>query len=90
MDWTYGAPEDSSAKAGLPALGFYVGDRYKVCNGAIGALKDITIKLEEEDKSLRTYRRLLGFSEVVRKDLTPLIVEYDGPEAIEVFDAAIK
>jgi hypothetical protein len=46
--------------------------------------------LEEEDKSLRSYRRLLGFSEVVRKDLTPLIVEYEGPGAIEVFDAAIK
>ena len=90
MDWTYGAPEDSSSKVGLPALGFYVGDRYKVCNGAIGTLRDISAKLEEEDKSLRTYRRLLGFSEVVRKDLTPLIVEYNGPEAIEVFDAAVK
>jgi len=90
MDWDYGAPEDSSSKVGLPSLGFYVGDRYKVCNGAIGTLRDISTKLEEEDKALRTYRRLLGFSEVVRKDLTPLIVEYNGPEAIEVFDAAIK
>jgi hypothetical protein len=90
MDWSYGAPEDSSSKAGLPTLGFYVGDRYKVCNGAIWALRDFTTKLEEEDKALRTYRRLLGFSEVVRKDLTPLIAQYNGPENIEVFDAAIK
>jgi len=90
MDWAYGAPEDSSAKAGLPDLGFYVGDRYKVCNGAVGTLRDITTKLEEEDKALRTYRRLLGFSEVVKKDLTPLIVEYSRPEALEIFDAAIK
>jgi len=51
MDWAYGAPEDSCAKAGVPALGFYVGDRYKVCNGAIDALHDIIIKLDDEDKA---------------------------------------
>jgi len=90
MDWAYGAPEDSCAKAGVPALGFYVGDRYKVCNGAIDALHDIITKLDDEDKAHRTYRRLLGFSQVVRRDLIPLMVEYDGPEAIELFDAAIK
>ena len=44
MDWAYGAPEDATAKAGLPALGFYVGDRYRACNGALGTLKDITTR----------------------------------------------
>ena len=44
MDWAYGAPEDATSKAGLPALGFYVGDRYRACNGALGTLKDITTR----------------------------------------------
>ena len=44
MDWAYGAPEDATSKAGIPALGFYVGDRYRACNGAVGTLKDITTR----------------------------------------------
>ena len=52
MDWAYGAPEDATAKAGLPALGFYVGDRYRACNGALGTLKDITTRYVFLQKSL--------------------------------------
>ena len=44
MDWAYGAPEDATSKIGIPALGFYVGDRYRASNGALGTLKDITTR----------------------------------------------
>ena len=60
MDWAYGAPEDATSKAGLPALGFYVGDRYRACNGALGTLKDITIRFFFKI----TYIKLQFFSKI--------------------------
>ena len=71
-------------------LGFYVGDKYKIAVNASTTLLSICEKLKNEDRSLHTFRRKLGFSQIVHKDLAPIIVECQSPEHLEVFAAAIK
>ena len=90
MDLIYVSPEDAAATVGQPQLGFYVGDRYKVATNAIGTLHAICARLASEDKSLRTFRRKLGFSQIAHKDLAPIVVECNTPDSFEVFAEAIK
>lgn len=90
MDLIYVSPEDPAATIGQPQLGFYVGDRYKVATNAVGTLHSICARLDSEDKSLRTFRRKLGFSQIVHKDLAPIIVECNTPDTFEVFAATTK
>lgn len=90
MDWMYVAPEDSASHLGQHTLGFYVGDKYKIAADAKCTLLRMCAKLEAEDKSLRTFRRKLGFSQIAHKDLAPIIVESATEESWEVFSATVK
>ena len=90
MDWMYVAPEDSGVAVGLPQLGFHVGDRYKVATNATCTLHAISARLASEDKALRIFRRQLGFSQIVHKDLAPILMECNTPDSFEVFAAAIR
>jgi len=54
MEWSYYAPDALSASG---PLGYYVGDKFKPCQGAKKALDEMNRKLLEEDKTLRTFRR---------------------------------
>ena len=51
-------------------------------------LEQMNRRLSEEDRTLRTFRRSLGFTQVLQKDLAPILVEVK--EEREVFLAAIK
>ncbi len=88
MDWMYVAPKDSSHE--VPQLGFYVGDKYKVASDAVATLESTCRKLQEEDKTLRTFRRKLGFLQIAQKDIGPMLIESGCEEAFEVFSSAIK
>ena len=88
MDWTYIAPEDASSN--LPQLGFFIGDRYRVASNATCTLSSMCVKLASEDKTLRTFRRKLGFSQIAHKDLAPIIGVSNLPESFETFAAAVK
>ena len=74
----------------IQELGFYVGDKYKVAANASSTILNICVRLAEEDKSLRTFRRKLGFTQIVQKDLAPILVECHGADTFSTFAANIK
>ena len=74
----------------ISIIGFYVGDKYKIAVTASASILSLCNKLATEDKSLRTFRRKLGFSQIVQKDLAPILVECDGHENWDVFAATTK
>ena len=65
-----------------------MGDKYSVAGNARTTLEQMNRRLSEEDRTLRTFRRSLGFTQVLQKDLAPILVEVK--EEREVFLAAIK
>ena len=68
--------------------GCYVGEKYSPAGNARSSLEQMLKKLLEEDRILRTYRRSLGFSQVLQKDLAPLLVA--TKEDTETFRAAVR
>ena len=70
------------------SLGHQVGDTYAIHGETSKVLDDINRRLTEEDKNLRTYRRALAFSQMIQKDLVPILV--NSMHNLEVFDAVIR
>eukprot|EP00090_Calanus_glacialis_P039865 TRINITY_DN6942_c0_g1_i1.p1 TRINITY_DN6942_c0_g1~~TRINITY_DN6942_c0_g1_i1.p1 ORF type:complete len:1224 (+),score=288.91 TRINITY_DN6942_c0_g1_i1:40-3711(+) len=70
------------------SLGHQVGDSYIIHSETSQVLDNINRRLNEEDKNLRTYRRALAFSQMVQKDLVPILV--NSMHNLEVFDAVIR
>ncbi|XP_026280946.1 protein timeless isoform X2 [Frankliniella occidentalis] len=71
MDWLAVNPQFHGTFA---QLGAQIGDTYLVNEDCLATLCDILAKLTIEDRTLRTYRRAIGFAQVVKKDLLPLLV----------------
>jgi len=69
-------------------LGHQVGDTYIIHEETAKVLDNINRRLNEEDKNLRTYRRALAFSQMIQKDLVPILV--NSMHNLEVFDAVIR
>jgi hypothetical protein len=94
MDWMIAnlAPDGDSAN--LPCqsqLGFYVGETYKVTSKAAFTLSSISANLASEDKSVRSFRRKLGFSQLAHKALAPILVHTNtNKDSWQVFAATIK
>jgi len=70
------------------SLGHQVGDNYIIHGETSQVLDNINRRLNEEDKNLRTYRRALAFSQMIQKDLVPILV--NSMHNLEVFDAVIR
>jgi len=70
------------------SLGHQVGDSYIIHSETSEVLDNINRRLNEEDKNLRTYRRALAFSQMIQKDLVPILVS--SMHNLEVFDAVIR
>ncbi|XP_034230550.1 protein timeless isoform X3 [Thrips palmi] len=85
MDWLAVNPQFHGTFA---SLGAQVGDTYKVNEGCLATLCDILAKLTIEDRTLRTFRRAMGFAQVVKKDLLPLLVGVRDDS--KIVDATIK
>ena len=85
MDWMYFNPDSAAA---FGPLGCYVGDKYKLSDEAMKLLESMNESLLTEDKTLRTFRRSLGFSQTIQKDLAPILMEVKKDQK-EVFFAAI-
>ncbi|XP_069692424.1 protein timeless isoform X2 [Periplaneta americana] len=69
------------------SLGCQIGDKYNVSSDCLPILDEILGKLLLEDRTLRTFRRALGFSQVIKKDLLPLLTNV---HEAKVIDATVK
>lgn len=72
----------------VTGLGQQVGDNYIIHSETSQVLDNINKRLNEEDKNMRTYRRALAFSQMIQKDLVPILV--NSMQNLEVFDAVIR
>lgn len=51
-------------------------------------LAELLVKLSTEDRTLRTFRRALGFSQIIQKDLVPLLIH--EKDDLRIMDAAVR
>lgn len=70
------------------SLGHQVGDYYVIHSQTAGVLNNIIRRLTDDDKQMRNYRRALSFSEIIKKDLIPILI--NSFENIEVFSSVIR
>ncbi|CAH0557148.1 unnamed protein product [Brassicogethes aeneus] len=70
------------------------GDTFKVNNDCLAILEEILRKLDNEDCSLRTFRRAIGFGQNIRKNLIPLLLHVKDDakitDATKIIDTTIK
>ena len=86
MDWMYFTPERAAAT--YESLGHYAGDKFKIAHNAQDTLETLIRRLLDEDKTLRTFRRSLGFSQIITKDLAPILLATKDDEG--VFMACVR
>ncbi|KAK5646785.1 hypothetical protein RI129_005249 [Pyrocoelia pectoralis] len=76
------------------SLGSHHGDLYVVNKSCLSNLEEIFKNLVLEDRTLRTYRRAIGFGENIQKDLIPLLINVRNSTTIEdatkIIDATVK
>jgi len=70
------------------ALGQRVGDTYIFNANTPKVLDNINKRLSEEDRSNRSYRRFLSFSQILHKDLIPILLASSND--FDVFEAVIR
>jgi len=70
------------------ALGKRVGDTYIFNANTPKVLDNINKRLGEEDRSNRSYRRFLSFSQILHKDLIPILLA--SSNNFDVFEAVIR
>lgn len=56
------------------SLGSQVGENYVLSEECQNTLEEILNKLSLEDRTLHTFRRAIGFSQIIKKDLLPLLI----------------
>ena len=86
MDWMYFTPERVAAT--YEPLGHFIGDDYKIAHNAQETLEMLNRRLLDENKTLRTFRRSLGFSQIITKDLAPILLATKDEE--DVFMACVR
>nr|UHH90586.1 timeless-d isoform E [Pyrrhocoris apterus] len=85
MEWLTMNPQMLSV---VSSLGSQVGETYIANPNCIEILNDMRQKMAVEDRTLRTLRRAIGFSQVVKKDLLPLLISVKDDR--KVIDTTIK
>nr|UQF78881.1 timeless [Gampsocleis gratiosa] len=72
----------------FPPLGMQTTDSYEVSDDCLDILNEILDKLSLEDRTLRTYRRALGYSQVIKKELLPLMINIKNE--FQITDTAVR
>lgn len=80
MEWLLANPQINST---FGSLGSYVDDVYLVNDDCLRPLEEIICKLAVEDTALRTFRRAIGFSQNVKNDIVPLLVNAKDAKIID-------
>ncbi|XP_059481526.1 protein timeless isoform X2 [Neocloeon triangulifer] len=85
MEWLLGGPQLQNTGS---QLGMQVGNTYRVQDTCHETLVELLAKLSSEDRTLRTFRRALGFSQIIQKDLVPLLIHEKND--VKIIDACIR
>lgn len=85
MDWLM---VNSQAQGTFPRLGSKVGDAYVPSDNCLEILNEMLQKISVEDRTLRTLRRSIGFSQVVKKEILPLLINVKDDR--KIIDTSIK
>ncbi|XP_065343763.1 protein timeless isoform X3 [Cloeon dipterum] len=85
MEWLLGGPQLQNTGS---QLGMQVGNTYRVQDTCLETLVELLAKLSAEDRTLRTFRRALGFSQIIQKDLVPLLIHEKND--VRIIDACIR
>ncbi|XP_059617920.1 protein timeless isoform X2 [Phlebotomus argentipes] len=80
MEWLLANPQIHSIFASLGAMH---GDTYEASENCLELLGEINYKLSIEDHTLRTFRRAIGFSQCIKKDIIPLLLNVKDEKLIE-------
>jgi len=70
------------------SLGEQIGDQYVIHERTADVLEKINKRLNEEEKTVRSYRRALSFSQMLQKDLVPILLNSTNNST--VFDAVVR
>ncbi|XP_046402692.1 protein timeless isoform X2 [Ischnura elegans] len=70
------------------SLGSKVGEEYRAGKKCLETLKEILSCLLTEDRLIRNFRRALGISRIIHKDLIPLLIYYKDDK--QIVDATIR
>jgi len=70
------------------SLGYQVGDQYKIHEHTAEVLESINKRLNDDDKTLRPYRRALTFSQIIQKDLVPILIS--SSNETDIFDSVVR
>jgi timeless len=84
MEWLLANPQVSSAFA---SLGRFEGGVYFENEDCLQTLEELISKISMEDYTIRTLRRSIGFSQNIKNDLVPLLINTTDPF---VFEATLK
>ncbi|KAF4523325.1 hypothetical protein B566_EDAN011805, partial [Ephemera danica] len=85
MDWLESGAQLQNTGS---QLGMQVGSTYRVQDTCLDTLSELLGKLASEDRTLRTFRRALGFSQIIQKDLVPLLIQ--EKDDLKIMDAVVR
>ncbi|XP_055680869.1 protein timeless isoform X3 [Lutzomyia longipalpis] len=80
MEWLLANPQIHSI---FGSLGAMHGDSYVVSENCLVLLEEINYKLSIEDHTLRTFRRAIGFSQCIKEDIIPLLLNVKDEKLID-------
>uniref|UniRef100_A0A1L8DX49 Putative dna topoisomerase i-interacting protein n=1 Tax=Nyssomyia neivai TaxID=330878 RepID=A0A1L8DX49_9DIPT len=80
MEWLLANPQINSI---FGSLGAMHGDSYVVSENCLALLEEINYKLSIEDHTLRTFRRAIGFSQCIKEDIIPLLLNVKDEKLID-------
>uniref|UniRef100_A0A6B2E730 Putative dna topoisomerase i-interacting protein n=1 Tax=Phlebotomus kandelakii TaxID=1109342 RepID=A0A6B2E730_9DIPT len=80
MEWLLANPQIHSIFA---SLGTMHDDSYVASENCLALLEEINYKLSIEDHTLRTFRRAIGFSQCIKKDIIPLLLNVKDEKLVE-------
>ncbi|XP_055711913.1 protein timeless isoform X2 [Phlebotomus papatasi] len=80
MEWLLANPQIHSIFA---SLGTMHDNSYVASENCLALLEEINYKLSIEDHTLRTFRRAIGFSQCIKKDIIPLLLNVKDEKLIE-------
>jgi len=70
------------------SLGVQIGDQYVIHDKTAEVLEKINKRLNDEEKTVRSYRRALAFSQMMQKDLIPILL--NSGDNFSVFDSVVR
>ncbi|XP_050426271.1 protein timeless isoform X2 [Adelges cooleyi] len=65
-------------------LGMVIGNEYVLSKNCYAILLQIHTQLDTEDPNQRNFRKIIGFLQLIQKDLIPILINVDNDEILEL------